>query len=187
VYRVGPSLRAAAGLREVDVAGHLGLTSRGPEKPSVRPPEPTTADSNAGGLNETPATDVVRPPDVQGKDDLSVVGGETPTTENGKPLTEEGRSVPSHSEGTSGLDDLDEIPPWHALARRASEGNGDSPAVALSANERDWIVGLVAEFDAVLVKDAPLCRYPQHRGSDWTNDGGRAICGVCHPRAERPT
>ena len=28
-----------------------------------------------------------------------------------------------------------------------------------------------------------LCRYPAHRSSDWIGDGGRSICGVCHPQA----
>lgn len=25
------------------------------------------------------------------------------------------------------------------------------------------------------------CRYPGHRDSDWTADGGRQLCGICHP------
>jgi hypothetical protein len=30
--------------------------------------------------------------------------------------------------------------------------------------------------------EGPPCRYPEHRGSDWQGDGGRLVCGVCHPR-----
>ena len=26
-----------------------------------------------------------------------------------------------------------------------------------------------------------VCRYPSHRPSDWTNDAGRRVCGICHP------
>lgn len=70
------------------------------------------------------------------------------------------------------------------LAALGFETNGDGPAVALSENDREWIDGLVDEFDAVLVEAAPLCRYPSHRSSDWTNEGGRVVCGVCHPRAK---
>jgi hypothetical protein len=34
------------------------------------------------------------------------------------------------------------------------------------------------------VEPAPaLCRYPQHRHSDWIGDGNRLICGTCHPAA----
>jgi hypothetical protein len=29
------------------------------------------------------------------------------------------------------------------------------------------------------------CPYPTHRASDWTGAGGRTICGVCHPPANR--
>jgi hypothetical protein len=28
-----------------------------------------------------------------------------------------------------------------------------------------------------------LCRYPEHRHSDWLGDGNRLICGTCHPAA----
>ncbi len=52
---------------------------------------------------------------------------------------------------------------------------------ALPPDEREFIDGLIDEFDAVFVESAPLCRFPSHRPSDWTNEGGRAVCGVCHP------
>ena len=29
------------------------------------------------------------------------------------------------------------------------------------------------------------CRYPDHRESDWINDAGNPVCGVCHPRADK--
>ncbi len=31
--------------------------------------------------------------------------------------------------------------------------------------------------------EAAPCRYPEHREHDYTGDGGRVICGVCHLRA----
>jgi AAA domain-containing protein len=33
------------------------------------------------------------------------------------------------------------------------------------------------------LSEAPPCRYPRHRDSDWTGPDGRKRCGVCHPRA----
>jgi hypothetical protein len=32
--------------------------------------------------------------------------------------------------------------------------------------------------------DRQICRYPEHREHDYTGDGGRTICGVCHPRRD---
>lgn len=32
----------------------------------------------------------------------------------------------------------------------------------------------------------PACRYPGHRASDYIGQGGKALCGVCHPRAVDP-
>lgn len=34
--------------------------------------------------------------------------------------------------------------------------------------------------------EAAPCRYPEHRPSDWTGEGGRRICGTCHPRPTSP-
>jgi hypothetical protein len=31
-------------------------------------------------------------------------------------------------------------------------------------------------------RQSPPCRYPAHRGSDYTGNGGKQVCGVCHPR-----
>lgn len=33
------------------------------------------------------------------------------------------------------------------------------------------------------VTEPPMCRYPEHRPSDWRHPsgGGPVICGVCHP------
>jgi hypothetical protein len=35
---------------------------------------------------------------------------------------------------------------------------------------------------AVGAGSPPACRYPEHRASDWIGEGGRRVCGVCHPR-----
>jgi hypothetical protein len=32
-------------------------------------------------------------------------------------------------------------------------------------------------------RPAPPCRYPAHRKFDWAGDGGKIICGICHPKA----
>ncbi len=39
--------------------------------------------------------------------------------------------------------------------------------------------------DGTLETTPPLCRYPRHRAAqrDWATPDGRAICGLCHPRA----
>lgn len=37
--------------------------------------------------------------------------------------------------------------------------------------------------DGTLAIEAP-CRYPSHRTSDYVSEGGRPVCGVCHPRSE---
>jgi hypothetical protein len=51
---------------------------------------------------------------------------------------------------------------------------------------------MLADLDAVAaagvgewVEEPPPCSYPAHRGDDWRNDGGRPVCGVCHPPADR--
>jgi hypothetical protein len=32
------------------------------------------------------------------------------------------------------------------------------------------------------LRAAPPCRYPEHRKFDWAGDGGKIVCGICHPR-----
>lgn len=53
----------------------------------------------------------------------------------------------------------------------------------------DRAVLLVEQMAAVELPDgesdpAP-CRWPSHRATDWRNQAGRLVCGVCHPRAGR--
>ena len=31
----------------------------------------------------------------------------------------------------------------------------------------------------------PACMHEAHRGSEWRNDAGRLICGICHPQPDR--
>jgi hypothetical protein len=50
-----------------------------------------------------------------------------------------------------------------------------SPAAGFEAGTLlDWAV-------FAQLKSARWCPYPEHSDSDWVNDSGRLVCGVCHP------
>jgi len=64
-------------------------------------------------------------------------------------------------------------------------------------DEDALVAALIEAFDAEEVPEeqparsrpsraadgAPPCQYERHRAHDWIGDGGRAICGICHPPA----
>jgi hypothetical protein len=55
--------------------------------------------------------------------------------------------------------------------------------------ERHLINEIIDSFGAVLVERAPVHHHSKPHSPDWTNDGGRRVCGVCHPNvreARRP-
>ena len=37
--------------------------------------------------------------------------------------------------------------------------------------------------DALSGPTGPPCRYPDHRATDYSAEGGRTVCGTCHPRS----
>lgn len=41
------------------------------------------------------------------------------------------------------------------------------------------------EADLAAPTKAEPCRYPSHRPTDYAGDGGRVICGTCHPRIQK--
>ncbi len=68
--------------------------------------------------------------------------------------------------------------PWcRACQAFTAEPNGEGEQAVLAELDRFGAAGVVEEA-------APLCPYPAHRGNDWRGDGGRLVCGVCHPPAE---
>jgi hypothetical protein len=79
-------------------------------------------------------------------------------------------------------------PSRNGTRRRAHEDELDALLGPRQAGE----VGMLADLEGLAaaglgewVEEHPPCRYPAHRGTDWRNDGGHLVCGVCHPPADR--
>jgi Helix-turn-helix domain len=101
VYRVGASLRAAAGLRHVNVVEHLGLRLGGPQRACVAP-RPWTASAavptdTADGKHGTAEWHPPDRSDPPANDSIPAHAPRHPSTENGKPLTHGERLVLSPS------------------------------------------------------------------------------------------
>lgn len=124
-YRLGASIRGAAGYREVDLAETYGEAAARPQIASMSPPNEPLVTPDPQGDDEwsgvTPDTERLSPPDEQ---ELSSSNGPvrvTPRTENGKPCIYEERLEEDRSEETRAIEET----PWHALAARLR-----APAVA---------------------------------------------------------
>ena len=75
--------------------------------------------------------------------------------------------------GVAAIEDLDVLEAAERLVTR-----GEAEWVAPEPNFLDWAVYAYER------QEGP-CPFPGHRGSEWRGDGGRLICGVCHPPAKR--
>jgi hypothetical protein len=175
IFRVGASLRAAAGLKEADWTPEPEGHSQVPRTPPGHPQSDEPGELADEAVRVTPSESPGHPQQVQEHSASLTVSRVTPRTENGgKPLISEERLVLSGSEGTP-----DEDLPWHVLHRRVLEANGD---------EEDGEASLLSDCEALVAAGARWvgpCRYPSHRGSDWRNASGRLVCGRCHPPASR--
>jgi hypothetical protein len=47
-------------------------------------------------------------------------------------------------------------------------------------------VGMSAWAELAYYKQGGPCPYRSHRSSDWLNDAGQWVCGICHPPVARP-
>jgi hypothetical protein len=67
-----------------------------------------------------------------------------------------------------------------AAARELNGGTAEKARASGPDENERGLIAAVMPLDAVVVDQSP-CRYPSHRRSEWVNDGGRVVCGVCYP------
>jgi hypothetical protein len=72
-----------------------------------------------------------------------------------------------------GMDGLLQVPngvaPSDSASQSQSEGKVSGARPPIGASE-------------VAPSNTDPCRYPDHRSTDYIGDGGKTICGICHPR-----
>lgn len=167
IYRVGRVLRAVAGLAEEEWPPASDSSLRPLEHDGVTPGEATSCHPRDANADEpgrvTAGSDPVSPPNERGFPASADFARVTPRTKNG--IASDNRGVPTTgSDRTFGLDDCEQIPPWHRLAQLASERNGNSPTVTVDEDGLVWRneptageAGILADAQALV--DAGLAEW----------------------------
>jgi hypothetical protein len=109
-YRLGASIRAAAGYRDVDLSETYGTAPAPPQIASLSPPKSGLPINRIcppiGRIPVTTQPKCLSPPRLQAKNSACAPEPVTPRTENEKPFIEEKRLVPSPG-NPQGMDETD--------------------------------------------------------------------------------
>jgi hypothetical protein len=158
-----------------------GRRMRPNRPPRPQPSIPVTPDPRQGGL-ESEAPDVRSKADASGRFGRMSADGHAAADVAGEARAQienveldDGVLAPVAREDEL-LAELDEL----------TEGGMLIPV----PDDREFVVtevvvpGLI-ELGFSRLRSQP-CPHPAHRESDWDGDGGRRVCGVCHPQATPP-
>jgi hypothetical protein len=161
-------------VRTLSVSANAGKDAAGPSRLLVRPNREET--SIPEREPDSAALDSAACPSPSESQEKDPSGNETVGSKE--------RLLGSGGPGGSFFEERAEAAKEKVRARAVAEewnASPDDETDAASSEEADVLAGIAQLVNEGVLRRLGPCRYPSHRDSDWFNEGGHPVCGICHP------